>query len=318
MTIRWGFLGAGFVASKAMAPAVHAAQGAFLAGVASRDTQRSGTLQPEKVHGSYEDLLDDDNIDAVYISLANSQHYEWVIRALQAGKNVLCEKPLALTAVEAHHMYAVATEQKRLLVEAVWVAWHPRFRRMVEVANSGMLGEISSIATRFTSMSTMSDNYRLVPEMGGGALLDVGCYQAYAWQALGGADNASTEVTSASCERGPSGVDMTTRAIASLGGRIDASMICSFSMESGQEISVAGSHGEMRVGKSEAFTSWREESSLHIGDTEEFFPAVDAFEVMVEEVSKVFAGNDGWVVQPDASLRVARIVDDIALRTAAL
>ena len=298
-----------------MAPAVHAAKGAFLAGVASRDTQRSGTLHPEKVHGSYEDLLADDSIDAVYISLANSQHHEWVIRALQAGKNVLCEKPLAITAEQVLQMYAVAAEHERSLVEAVWVAWHPRFRRMVEVVNSGALGEITSIATRFTSMSTMVDNYRLVPEMGGGALLDVGCYQAYAWQALGGAANESIEVSTASCERGSSGVDVTTRAAASIDGRIEATMLCSFSMESGQEISVVGSHGEMRVGRGEAFTSWREESSLHIGTTEESFPVVDAFEVMVEEVSRVFDGGDGWIVRPEASLRVARIIDDVALRT---
>ena len=317
MTIRWGFLGAGFVASKAMAPAVHSAPSATLAGVASRDPERSRELEPLTIHGTYEALLDDDNIDAVYISLANSQHYEWVTRALRAGKNVLCEKPLALTAEQAHEMYTVAEKCDRLLVEAVWVAWHPRFRRMVEVVNSGTLGDIASIATRFTSMSTMTENYRLVPEMGGGALLDVGCYQAYAWQALAGAAGTSIEVTAASCEHGPSGVDFTTRATALVAGRIDASMLCSFAMESAQEISVVGSLGNMRIGESEAFTSWREESSLLVGDTEEFFPAVDAFEVMIEEVSHVFDARDGWVVSPESSLRVARAVDDIARQATA-
>lgn len=312
MTIRWGFLGAGFVASKAMAPAVHAAPSAVLAAVASRDPERSRALEPLSVHSSYEVLLADNTIDAVYISLANSQHYEWVTRALRAGKNVLCEKPLALTSEQAREMYAIAKDCNRLLVEAVWVAWHPRFRRMVEVVNSGTLGEVRSISTRFTSMSTMTENYRLLPEMGGGALLDVGCYQAYAWQALAGADSTSIEVATASCEHGPSGVDFTTRATALVGGHIDASMLCSFAMESAQEISIIGSLGDMRIGKSEAFTSWREESSLRIGDTEEFFAPVDAFEVMIEEVSHAFDGGDGWVVSPEASLRVARAVDDIA------
>ncbi|MFM8482023.1 MAG: Gfo/Idh/MocA family protein, partial [Actinomycetota bacterium] len=95
--IRWGFLGAGYVASRAMAPAVHAARGAVLQAVASRDPQRSASLEPRVVVGDYAQLLDAPDVDAVYISLTNTQHHEWVVAALQAGKHVLCEKPLGVS-----------------------------------------------------------------------------------------------------------------------------------------------------------------------------------------------------------------------------
>jgi predicted dehydrogenase len=101
--------------------------------VASRDEQRSATLEPERVHATYEDLLADEHVDAVYISLSNSQHLEWVTKSLEARKHVLCEKPLGLNATETEAMFDCASQSGRLLVEAVWGRWHPRFSRMVEV-----------------------------------------------------------------------------------------------------------------------------------------------------------------------------------------
>ena len=173
MTVNWGFLGAGFVASRGLAPAVHASRGADLYAVASRDEQRSATLEPQKVHASYDELLADERVDAVYISLSNSQHIEWVTKSLEAGKHVLCEKPLGLNAVETAAMFDVATRNRRLLIEAVWGRWHPRFARIVDLVTTGSIGEIQHIETAFTFTSEMTDNYRLSPSMGGGALLDV-------------------------------------------------------------------------------------------------------------------------------------------------
>ncbi|MSZ55189.1 MAG: gfo/Idh/MocA family oxidoreductase, partial [Actinobacteria bacterium] len=126
MTVNWGFLGAGFVASRGLAPAVHAATGAHLYSVASRDAARSATLEPEMVHQSYSALLEDNRIDVVYISLSNSQHLEWVTKALQAGKHVVCEKPLGMNAMETRSMFDCAAQNGRLLIEAVWGRWHPR------------------------------------------------------------------------------------------------------------------------------------------------------------------------------------------------
>ncbi|MFM8382302.1 MAG: Gfo/Idh/MocA family protein, partial [Actinomycetota bacterium] len=140
--IRWGFLGAGYVASRAMAPAVHAARGAMLQAVASRDPQRSASLEPRVVLGDYAQLLDAPDVDAVYISLTNTQHHEWVVAALQAGKNVLCEKPLGVSADDVAAMAREAERHDRLLVEAAWVRWHPRLRRLVDIARSGELGAV--------------------------------------------------------------------------------------------------------------------------------------------------------------------------------
>ena len=112
MVVNWGFLGAGFVASRGLAPAVHASRGANLYAVASRDEKRSATLEPERVHATYDDLLADERVDAVYISLSNSQHLEWVTKSLEAGKHVLCEKPLGLNASETEKMFACASPKR--------------------------------------------------------------------------------------------------------------------------------------------------------------------------------------------------------------
>jgi D-xylose 1-dehydrogenase (NADP+, D-xylono-1,5-lactone-forming) len=188
MSIRWGFLGAGSIATKALRPAVFAAQNATLYAVASRDVARSQSLEPEKIHTSYEDLLNDPDVDAVYISLANDQHCNWSIKALNAGKHVLCEKPIAMNANEARSMADAAKANDRLLVEAVWTRWHPRFIRMVELVRNGAIGEIQSIDSSFTFPGSLEGNYRLIPEMGGGSLFDVGPYPLHAFSALTNGD----------------------------------------------------------------------------------------------------------------------------------
>jgi len=311
VTVNWGFLGAGYVASRGLAPAVHASRGAHLYAVASRDEQRSATLEPERVHATYESLLADERVDAVYISLSNSQHREWVTKSLEAGKHVLCEKPLGLNAKETEEMFATASRSGRLLVEAVWGRWHPRFSRMVEVVSSGAIGSIEHIETAFTFTSEMTDNYRLNPSMGGGALLDVGCYQAHAWVALtNGA--IGLEVEDLSRVMGPTGVDLTTDVSVRINSTVTAHAVSSFALPSQQQFIVQGSSGTMRTGVGESFTTWNEASSLHINDAVEDFPITNAFVEMVENVSRVIEGEEGWIVPSADSIRVAHILDSIA------
>jgi len=311
VTVNWGFLGAGYVASRGLAPAVHASRGAHLYAVASRDEQRSATLEPERVHATYESLLADERVDAVYISLSNSQHREWVTKSLEAGKHVLCEKPLGLNAKETEEMFATASRSGRLLVEAVWGRWHPRFSRMVEVVSSGAIGSIEHIETAFTFTSEMTDNYRLNPSMGGGALLDVGCYQAHAWVALtNGA--IRLEVEDLSRVMGPTGVDLTTDVSVRINSTVTAHAVSSFALPSQQQFIVQGSSGTMRTGVGESFTTWNEASSLHINDAVEDFPITNAFVEMVENVSRVIEGEEGWIVPSADSIRVAHILDSIA------
>ena len=311
MTVNWGFLGAGYVASRGLAPAVHASRGAHLYAVASRDEQRSATLEPERVHATYEILLADERVDAVYISLSNSQHREWVTKSLEAGKHVLCEKPLGLNAQETEEMFAIASRNGRLLVEAVWGRWHPRFARMVEVVASGAIGNLQHLETAFTFTSEMTDNYRLNPLMGGGALLDVGCYQAHAWVALA---NGAIDLEIEDLLRviGPTGIDLTTDVSVRINDTMTAHAVSSFALPSQQQFIVQGSSGTMRTVVGESFTTWNEASSLQINDAVEDFPITNAFVAMVENVSRVIEGEEGWIVPSADSIRVAHILDTIA------
>ena len=312
MTVNWGFLGAGFVASRGLAPAVHASRGAALYAVASRDEQRSATLEPERLHATYDDLLADERVDAVYISLSNSQHIEWVTKSLEAGKHVLCEKPLGLDAIETAAMFDVAASNGRLLIEAVWGRWHPRFARIVDLVTSGKIGNIEHIETAFTFTSEMTDNYRLSPSMGGGALLDVGCYQAHAWVALtnGAADLSITDLARTV---GPTGIDLTTDVSVRINNNITAHAVSSFALPSNQQFIVQGSEGQISTAEGESFTTWNEASSLLVNNVLEEFPITNAFVEMVENVSRVIDGGNGWVVPNSDSIRVAQILDTIAL-----
>ena len=311
MAVNWGFLGAGFVASRGLAPAVHASRGANLYAVASRDEKRSATLEPKRVHATYNDLLADERVDAVYISLSNSQHLEWVTKSLEAGKHVLCEKPLGLNASETESMFACASRNNQHLVEAVWGRWHPRFSRMIEVVANGTLGNIEHIETAFTFTSEMTDNYRLNPLMGGGALLDVGCYQAHAWVAL---TNGATDLQISDVTRtvGPTGIDLTTDVSVRINKSITARAVSSFALPSQQQFIVQGSHGKMQTAVGESFTTWNEACSLQINDVVEEFAVANAFVEMVENVSNVISGKEGWIVPSADSIRVAHILDSIA------
>ena len=311
MAVNWGFLGAGFVASHGLAPAVHTSRGATLYAVASRDEQRSATLEPERVHATYDDLLADERVDAVYISLSNSQHIEWVTKSLEAGKHVLCEKPLGLSSVETAAMFDSAAHNGRLLVEAVWCRWHPRFARMVHLVTSGEIGDLEHIETAFTFTSEMTDNYRLNPSMGGGALLDVGCYQAHAWVAL---TEGAPDLTITQLERtiGPTGIDLTTDLRVRINNNITAHSVSSFALPSHQQFIVQGSHGRVSTEVGESFTTWNEASSLLVNDVLEEFPVTNAFAEMVEDVSRVIDGDGGWILSGADSIRVAAILDSIA------
>ena len=311
MSVNWGFLGAGFVASRGLAPAVHASRGADLYAVASRDQGRSATLEPERVHTTYDDLLADDRVDAVYISLSNVQHLEWVKKSLDAGKHVLCEKPLGLNASQNQEMFDCASRNGRLLVEAVWNRWHPRFRRLVDVVNTKVIGDLEHMETAFTFTSETTDNYRFDPLMGGGALLDVGCYQAHLWVALtnGAAD---LQIDESSRVVGPTGVDVTTDVSVRINETITAHSVSSFEMPSNQQIVVRGSEGLVKTETGESFTSWNEESSLSVNGTLEEFGFANAFVEMVENVSRAIEGDHGWLVTQEDSIRVAQILDAIA------
>jgi predicted dehydrogenase len=310
MTIRWGFLGASWVASTALVPAVASANNASLFAVASRDPERSRTLNPTKVHATYDDLISDPEVDAVYVSLANHLHLEWAVKALNAGKHVLCEKPLATSYSEAKIMADAAIANDKLLVEAVWTRWHPRFERMVELVRNGDIGQLQIIDSAFTFTTTFTENYRLVPEMGGGSLLDVGPYQAHVWAALAPKD-AKFNIESATANLGPTGIDLTTQTTAILSDSIAVSALTSFEQDEKQSLVVVGESGKIEFPLGQAFTSWKEASSLQIGDHVENFAPVDPFTLMIEAVGRRINGEPVWLPSLRESLWVMDALDEI-------
>jgi len=310
MTIKWGFLGASWVASTALVPAVSDSKNATLFAVASRDPERSQKLNPTKVHATYEDLISDPQVDAVYISLANHLHLEWATKALNAGKHVLCEKPLATSHSEAKLMAEAALANDKLLVEAVWTRWHPRFERMVELVRNGDIGQLQNIDSAFTFTTTFTENYRLVPEMGGGSLLDVGPYQAHVWAALSSKD-ASLKIDSATANIGSTGIDLTTQVTATLSDSVAVSALTSFEQEEKQSLVISGSSAKIEFPHGQAFTSWKEASSIQIGDHVENFAPVDPFTLMIEAVGNRINGEPVWLPSLRESLWVMDALDKI-------
>lgn len=309
MSVRWGFLGAGWIARTALAPAVHAAAGADLTAVASRAEARSQALEPQRVHATYQDLLDDDEIDAVYICLANHQHLEWATKALHCGKHVLCEKPLTLSAHDTDQLIATAEESDLLLVEAVWSRWHPRMQRLQELARSGALGQVRTVDAAFTFPGEHAGNYRARRDMGGGALLDVGCYLLHGLMAAVW-PNPSAYVREVHQDIGYTDVDLTTR-FRVHSGMTEMTGLASIASPESQLLIVRGTHGEVSTHQGQAFSTWCESSSLKVDDHIEEFPVVDAYQLMIEAVSRRIIGSDDWLLPLEETRAVARLTDAI-------
>jgi D-xylose 1-dehydrogenase (NADP+, D-xylono-1,5-lactone-forming) len=308
--VRWGFLGAGFVASKGLAPAVHAADGAVLHAVAARDAARAAALQPAAGVGSYAEICARDDIDAVYVSLPNDDHLHWVLLALGAGKHVLCEKPLGLDAGEVGVMTSAAQAAGRLLVEAAWNRWHPRTRR-IDVLVAPITGQ-RDVRAWFTFPGVPADNYRLDPARGGGALLDVGCYAVSA--ALSALSADGVDVDSVERHLGPTGVDLTTSAVLTHANG-SAAVTASFERAESQGLTIDSPGLSLELG-GQAFTTWHEPCVLRIVEDgeprEESFAACDPYRLMVEAVSARIRGEDAWVLPLATSAAVATTLDAIA------
>ena len=309
MTVRWGFLGAGFIAGRALAPAVHAATGASLRAAAAREPARAAALGPEVVLPAYQDVVDHPEVDAVYISLSNEAHLPWVLAAVAAGKHVLCEKPLGLTADEVRRMAAAAGD--RLVVEASWYRWHPRVR--LAQALLPRIGEVRHVTAGFTFGGVPEGNYRLEPGRGGGALYDVGHYAVSA--ALWAVGRGLPDDVAARQVLGPTGVDLVTEAVLDWDGGVTAEVRAGIDEGEGQWLVVSGTQGEVEL-RDAPFTSWvDDDTELWVSDgrgTERLpVPASDAYRVMVEEVSSVIAGGPGWVLPLEESLQTAEVLDRI-------
>ena len=310
-TTRWGLIGAGWIATTALAPAMHAAENTVIQAVASRDPKRSKALNPITIHESYEALINDPLVDAVYISLPNHLHCEWTVKALKAGKHVLCEKPFAMNVAEVELMIKTAKDCDRLLVEAVWSRWHPRMIRAIELVKSGAIGQITSIDASFTFPASIEGNYRLSKEMGGGALFDIGVYPLHAIVAIVG-DSAKVELKNLDVNLGPTGIDLTTKWQMRINDSINATGLASFEMPEHQSLVIRGEKDSITFGGEQAFTSWHSPSTLQVGDLVEEFEAVDPYMLMVENFGKKIQGEDSWVLPLGTTLWVQNAVSWIS------
>jgi len=308
--VRWGFIGAGFVASRALAPAVHAADSAVLQVVGSSDEGRAASLAPRRTVGSYDAVCAADDVDVVYVCLRNSDHLRWVVAALEAGKHVLCEKPMGLTADEVDVMARASVRADRLLVEATWNHWHPRTRRAQQLVRES--SGPREVQARFTFDGVPGDNYRLDPASGGGALLDVGPYLVGA--ALWALGTSAVQVRDVTRHVGPTGVDLTTAAVLVAGDR-RARIEASIERPESQVLRIEAADLTVELADP-AFTSWRQPSFLRVTEAgafrEEAFAACDAYRLMVDSVSVAAAGQPAWILPLSVTADVAVVLDDIA------
>jgi xylose dehydrogenase (NAD/NADP) len=315
---RWGFLGAGFVATKALAPAVHAADNAVLQIVAARDADRAIALEPLQTATDYGAVCSSPDVDVVYVALANDDHLPWVLRALKSGKHVVCEKPLGLSAAQVAKMTKAADASGKLLVEAVWNRWHPRTIRALELVSQAKADDsYLNIESWFTFTGVPSGNYRMQPGQGGGALLDLGSYVVgMALAALGSGD---VSVHALKRHRADTGVDLTTEMVLRHPAG-QAKLRVSFEQDESQGLTISLPHMVVRLGgaspSDQALTNWNAPSTLtlsHDGATSvEVFAPCDPYQLMVEAVSARVQGKDAWVLPLADSLRVAKVLDLIA------
>ena len=208
--VRWGVLGTANIARWCTIPGMKKADNCELYAIAGRSAEKAKRFAEEfgieNYYGSYDELLQDESVQAVYIPLPNHLHLPWVTKALRAGKHVLCEKPLAINAAEAREMYKTARECGRILMEAYAYLHSPYVDSLKKDVESGVIGEVNYIDTAFVTQGYEED-FRLHKEFGGGAMYDLGCYCTTMVLSL---IDSEPELVTASAEFTDLGVDMLT------------------------------------------------------------------------------------------------------------
>ncbi|MEA5365454.1 Gfo/Idh/MocA family oxidoreductase [Amycolatopsis sp., V23-08] len=253
--LRWGLLAAGTIAAE-FAAGVDESRHGVLTAVAARSADRARDFATRfeipKAYGSYEDLLADPDVDAVYVSTPHPMHREWAIAAAEAGKHVLCEKPLTVTAADAEEVIAAARKQDVFLMEAFMYRLHPQTRRLAELVSSGAIGEVRAVDVTFSYDVEDAEVERLGDlALGGGGILDVGCYctslARLVAQAALGVDVVEPEEVTGMAKLSASGVDEYATGLLRLPGDILARLSCGFRLAQEDGIHVYGSRGSITV-----------------------------------------------------------------------
>lgn len=294
--VNWGILGCAGIAERAFIPAVRQSRNGVLAGIAARDEARAvdwarrfGFL---RAHRNYQELVEDPAIEAVYNPLSNDLHAEWSIRAMRAGKHVLCEKPMALNAPEVRAMIQAAETHGVMLMEGFMYRFHPQIGKTLDLIRKGMIGEIRSVHSSFTfQFERDGSNYRWFPAQGGGALYDVGCYPISITRLVLGAEPDA--VFAAARVDPATGVDMTTAALLEFPGGPFALCEASFEAHFQSRLLVVGTEATLRLDR--AFSAKDFDVAIEIvrGDVREAVPIPKAnmFALMVEQFGDAVLGE---------------------------
>ncbi|MCS7055099.1 MAG: Gfo/Idh/MocA family oxidoreductase [Thermoflexales bacterium] len=242
-TLRWGLLSTARI-NRSLIPPLRASPRNRLVGVASRDPARAEAYaqewQIERAFGSYEAMLASPEIDVVYISLPNRLHAEWTIKALRAGKHVLCEKPLATRIEDIDAIIAAARETGRVVAEAFMYRHHPQTLQVKSLIERGTIGEVRLVRGSFTFSLTNRSNIRVNADLDGGSLWDVGCYPISYARAMIGAEPVEAFGMQFT---GPSGVDETFIGTLRFGENIFAQFDCGFGAPFRMHMEIVGSEG---------------------------------------------------------------------------
>ncbi|MBA3687938.1 MAG: Gfo/Idh/MocA family oxidoreductase [Chloroflexi bacterium] len=246
--LRWGILSTANIARTKVIPGIQGARGCSVVAIASRDLDNARDVAAEldipQAHGSYEALLADPDVDAIYIPLPNHLHAEWTIAAVRAGKHVLCEKPLALTSRDAEVMVAAAEASQVLLMEAFMYRLHPSWVAVRDLVGSGRVGRLVAVQSWFSYFNDDPTNIRNIRDYGGGALFDVGCYCVNLSRLLFGREPVGVQ---GSLVRDPeTGVDILTTGILEFDDGV-STFTCSTRAEDDQRVDIYGTEGRISI-----------------------------------------------------------------------
>ncbi len=246
--VRWGVLGVAGIAVHKVIPAMQASQSSPVLAIASRTAGKAEAaateLGIERAYDSYEALLDDPDVEAVYIPLPNHLHAEWTKKAAAAGKHVLCEKPLAMSSEQAEEMVAFCARAGVKLMEAFMYRLHPLWVQVKHFVDSGRLGDLLAVQAFFSYRNVDPGNIRNIAEYGGGALMDIGCYPVNVARMVFGSEPTGVK---AIMRRDPEfGTDFLTSAVLDFEGR-QASFTCSTQIEDSQRVDIVGTEGRIVV-----------------------------------------------------------------------
>jgi len=313
--VRFGILSTAHI-NRLVIPGAHASSKVDLVAVASRDRARAEAYAREweipVAYGSYEELLADDSIEAVYISLPNTLHCEWSIKAVEAGKHVLCEKPMSRHPGDVVAAFDAAEREGRLLTEAFMYRHNPQTARSVELVVSGAIGELRLVRSTFSYSLYDHSNIRLQPEVEGGALMDVGCYCVSGSRLVAG----EPEALAALAWYGETGTDWVFQGLMRFPGDVLAQFYCGTALPESDELEVIGSEGSLFVDD-----PWHcRTPGIELrrgGEVERIdLECVDSYQLELENLSEAIRGEAGLLLGREDAVAQAEALE--ALHSSAM